>query len=89
MEGVYSADLKEAIEDLDGLSEKEVTIRGETIRTFVVDGSVSCNLENETARETIDGVVDEYGTISGEEMDDLIESLDMHQQTKLADILPL
>jgi hypothetical protein len=89
MEGVYSKELEGVVNDLSTVEEGTVRIGGERIETLSVSDEVECPFDNDDAQEIVEDVVESYGTISQQDMNELIEGIEMYQETKLGQVLPL
>lgn len=86
LDGCHSEELQSVVDELEGVSEKTVKIAGESVPTLEVQPEYGCGL-NENAKNTVDFIVDEYGDAPRDEINDILQSLSIYQETNLGNIL--
>jgi hypothetical protein len=61
-------------------------MRRETITVFDMDSELDCELDSEK-QELVDSVVNEYGEMTRENMDKVIQGTQIYAETKLGNVL--
>lgn len=92
MDGCRSDDISSVIEDLDGVIHQHITIGGEEIHTISREEDLDCDLsvkDTEYFESIADSVVQEFGNISPEEINAIIETVPSYSNTNLGEKIPV
>lgn len=88
MDGCRSDEISLVIEDLDTVDHKEVTIAGENIHTIQPGNDIDCNApveDDEYFAEIADHVIQNYGDISKDEINTILETISIYKNTDLGE----
>lgn len=80
LDGVYSDEIQNVIDGLNGIDRREVNIRGDVVSTIEVNSGFDCNCEES---DLIQDVASDYGEISPSEMNSVLRSHQSYEETPI------